>query len=931
MVEWNWGGARWWKWDLHTHTPASGDYGKGPNQSALKQRSPQEWLLDYMRAGIDCVAVTDHNTGAWVDRLKAALNELSAEKPEGFRPLHLFPGVEISVNGGTHVLSIFGPERTTEDVVALLGAVGYQGTRGESDGVTSKSVTEVVEAVRNHGGLPIPAHVDRQDGLFQALSGVTLKGALASESIVAIELIDPAFEKPAIYGESGVRWTEILGSDAHHRSGTSGQCFPGSHFTWIKMGSPSIEGLRLALRDGELSVLRSDGDPKAPNVHAPLALEAVTVSDAHYMGQREPLTVRLNPWLNAIVGGRGTGKSTLMEFIRLALRRDGDLPEELQEECEKYRTVYPDDGLGGLLRPHSAIELIYRKDGARFRVQWNPSGELDPLQVDQEDGWVRAEGDVRRRFPVRLFSQKQIFHLALKPRALLSVVDEAPEVEWSSWRKEVEEVEAQFLSLRARAREIEAGLTEEEALKGELDDVKRKLAIFEQAGHAEVLKEFQRRTRQERVVEVWEGTWADAGDQLRRVAKDLVPEVMDETGFDLESEEDADLHKLAGDARERIEGIRGDLESLASRVDAILAEWRKGKDQSNWRRRVGKAQAAYEQLKERLAAEGAGDPTAYGEQVQRRQAIEQRLRELEDRKSQVTQLREQAREHLEKLRELRRGLTESRRAFLDSVLEGNRFVRISVNPYGGRETVEREFRELIHKEGDAFRNDIGDADDGGLLGSLYPTEKPAEREGGPSPIETIEDRLSRVKSAVRTIAEGKHDPDDLSDQRFASHLQRLQPETLDRLELWFPEDSLQVEYSASGDGRGFRPIEEGSPGQKTAALLAFLLSYGDEPLILDQPEDDLDNHLIYELIVTQLREAKRQRQVIVVTHNANIVVNGDAELIVALVARGGETQKECEGSLQERSVRDTICDVMEGGREAFEERYRRIALENDGA
>ena len=89
----------------------------------------------------------------------------------------------------------------------------------------------------------------------------------------------------------------------------------------------------------------------------------------------------------------------------------------------------------------------------------------------------------------------------------------------------------------------------------------------------------------------------------------------------------------------------------------------------------------------------------------------------------------------------------------------------------------------------------------------------------------------------------------------------------------------------------------------------------------------MDNRLIYDLIVTQLREVKRHRQVLVITHNPNIVVNGDAELLVGLAARGGETQRECEGSLQEKQVRETICDIMEGGREAFEQRYRRIALE----
>ena len=106
--------------------------------------------------------------------------------------------------------------------------------------------------------------------------------------------------------------------------------------------------------------------------------------------------------------------------------------------------------------------------------------------------------------------------------------------------------------------------------------------------------------------------------------------------------------------------------------------------------------------------------------------------------------------------------------------------------------------------------------------------------------------------------------------------------------------------------------------------MAFILSYRNEPLVLDQPEDDLDNHLIYDLIVTQLRGIKQKRQVLVVTHNANIVVNGDAENIIALDVRSGQTQIVTQGGLQERSIRDEICRVMEGGREAFDQRYKRI-------
>jgi hypothetical protein len=97
-------------------------------------------------------------------------------------------------------------------------------------------------------------------------------------------------------------------------------------------------------------------------------------------------------------------------------------------------------------------------------------------------------------------------------------------------------------------------------------------------------------------------------------------------------------------------------------------------------------------------------------------------------------------------------------------------------------------------------------------------------------------------------------------------------------------------------------------------------------LVLDQPEDDLDNHLIYGLVVQQIRSNKLRRQLIIVTHNPNIVVNGDAELIHVL-----DFNNQCfvklTGSLQDRTMREEVCQVMEGGKEAFERRYQRLGRE----
>lgn len=917
MSSWKWNGARWWKFDLHTHTPASDDYGKGTEQAALKQRKPKEWLLDYMRAGIDAVAITDHNSGAWIDELDRALRELVAEEPDGYRPICLFPGVEISVNGGVHLLAILASHRTTSDVDSLLGAVRFEGRKGSCDKATSVSFGEVVAEIERAGGIAIPAHVDLESGLFR-LKGTTLTMAFECSEIFAMEVVDPATAKPAAYSERKLHWTEILGSDAHHPTGDAGRQYPGSQFTWIKMGSPSLEGLRLALLDGSLSVRRSDKETGDPNQHASLVLEEIEVAHTQFMGRGSRFRLPLNPWLNAIVGGRGTGKSSLVEFLRLGLRREDELPESLKEEFEKYALVSAGREDGGLLTDEATVRVIYRKNGSRFRIQWSPGGDLDAIEESVDGDWGRAEGDISQRFPIRIYSQKQVFQLAKAPLALLGVVDDAPEVDRRSWSDRWNEEESRFLSVRARAREVEAGLLEELRLKGELDDVKRKLTIFEDAGHADGLKTFQRRRRQRRAVETWEEEWSEDGERLRQIARELVPSPLDDTALDKESAEDEELSRCAKDTRDRLAVVREAIEGLATQADAILAEWQEARDSLSWKKAADAAEQAYDALRERLADEEAGDPSAYGELVQRRQTIEQRLKDLEDRKRQVESLLSQAAESWTRLLEMRRELTVLRRTFLADVLQDNRYVRIDVDPYGARETVKAELRELLQREGGGFEKDIGEADGGGLLGEIY---------GGDGSPGEIEAALVRIKEKVRDIAAGSYDPAELGDQRFATHIAKLRPEALDRLDLWFPEDSLDVRYSPTGDGRDLRSIQEGSPGQKSAALLAFLLSYGAEPLVLDQPEDDLDNQVIHDLIVTQLREVKRRRQIIVVSRDPNIVVNGDAELVVAFAARGGETQKDCEGSLQEKKVRDTICAVLEGGREAFEQRYRRIALE----
>jgi ABC-type cobalamin/Fe3+-siderophores transport system ATPase subunit len=116
-------------------------------------------------------------------------------------------------------------------------------------------------------------------------------------------------------------------------------------------------------------------------------------------------------------------------------------------------------------------------------------------------------------------------------------------------------------------------------------------------------------------------------------------------------------------------------------------------------------------------------------------------------------------------------------------------------------------------------------------------------------------------------------------------------------------------------------LENLSTGQKATAVLLLLLLESDAPLVVDQPEDDLDNRFITEGVVPKIREEKERRQFIFATHNANIPVLGDAELVATLKPDGSghaAIPPEWLGSIDCELVRDSIGEVLEGGREAFE-------------
>lgn len=905
----DWVGARWWKFDFHCHTPASEDYGKGPDQENLRSISPKDWLLNHMRAGIDCVAVTDHNSGGWVDLLKRALDELSSEGHPEFRQLFIFPGVEISAIGGIHILAIFGPEKTTSDIDTLLGAVNFRGEKGSCNESAEMGVAQIVDQIVDYGGIAIPAHADHKfSGLFSSLDDFK---QVSNRRVYAMEVIDKSFVEPTLYHEKKLGWSKILGSDSHRPNGTVEERFPGSHFTWVKMSTPSLNGLILALLDGELSLLRSDDYPNDPNTRGDLMIEQITVNNAKYLGRANEFTCRFNPWLNSVIGGRGTGKSTTLELLRNALQRENEIPETLQGDFARYREVSRERSDEGLLTNDTSVTVYYRKDESRYKVDWTI--QEGRKAYEESDGeWLPTPGSINQRFPIRIYSQKQIFELAKSPDSLLRIIDDSPQIGYEEWKRKWDELSAQYLSIRAKMREIQTGLDEEETIKGELADVRRKLDIFQKAGHEKILKDYHARDNQKKALDSWEDSWANWSDDLGQLTERIVFTDIDFGEHHPGPEERHELDNLVVDLNSKLEDVRLTMEGLKNQLDFIKDAWQIERPRLKLTANIVDAKEKYDSLVSKLEEERVGVPSAYSYLIKEEQRLKERLRELNEKKVALKVQDQEADNCLAQLMHHRVALTRKRTDFLNTTLSDNEYVQIQVIPYGNKELLEDQFRGLIDRGNGGFDTDINS-----LLSELMDSDEPQLSQ------------INKVKESIVDIYQNEFEAVDcLKDRRFASHIIGLSAEHIDRVKCWFPEDSLDVRFSLR-DGVKFTPVEQGSPGQKTAALLAFILSYGNEPLILDQPEDDLDNELIYDLIVQQLRAIKHKRQVIVVTHNANIVVNGDSENIIALDIRAGQTQISAQGGLQELPIREQICRLMEGGTAAFEQRYRRINVHQD--
>ncbi|MFZ5723351.1 MAG: TrlF family AAA-like ATPase [Pseudomonadota bacterium] len=925
-------GSNWWSFDFHNHTPSSGDY----NDVERGQITPRDWLLAHMRAETDCVAITDHNSGGWIDRLKHELSAMANEQPRHaeFREIYLFPGVEITTSEGLHVLAVFGPEDGEAKIHGVLALAHYNDHANNHEGMCDAGASAICDHIHQMGGVVVLAHAEEVNGIFHgtiSASGqfIPTRPDRSVEQLLekadAIEIHDESSQAIRHFSAKLTGRAIVDGSDSHRLSSA------GYRRVWLKMAKPSIEGLKLALLDPTSSLLRQASPPPAP------ANRITSLKVEQLLLRRQVLEVNFSPWFNSIIGGRGSGKSTLLESLRLAMARESDV-EELGSDSDvlrafnRFKQVGGVRGNSGMVRPETVLAAtVEKKDESsssieRYLLTWRHTG-FSAQRLDENGNWEdtgMTAAQAASMFPVKVFSQKQIFELAERPSALLGYIDGSPEVAFQAWFERNEELRRALRALRSEERQLHQSIAKKAQLETELKEVSRKATAYQQSVVAQQVTTFRENQKARQTINSFVEAIAAPLHALEAVAGQQNPyDSVQIENIDLKHPNPAAVqlaaNALVGDLRSQYAALQQAINVLRQHVEAFSALPAVSEFLSD----LDGAMAAYRQEVERLKAEGIGTAHEAEAALRRKQELEAALGDIAAQEQQLARTQQNTLHAYAALKLHRRKLTRRRQDFVKSVLSGNTNLRINIEGQADARHSVESFRSVLRLQDGAFLDEVlsieetsGQAD--GLLGRLI-----GDRIHDPTHKRVTSLKLGILERSSNILGQAVHG-------KLVTALRRLNQDDDDALLEWFPDDLVTVEFRRP-DSHNFQSLERASAGQKTSAILSFLLAHGDEPLLLDQPEDDLDNALVSELVVQQIRGNKSRRQIIVVTHNPNIVVNGDAELVLPMAFAGGQIQLNDAGGLQERAVRQRICDIMEGGRDAFRQRYKRILEDLDAS
>ncbi len=921
-------GTRWYKCDLHLHTTASDCFKD-------KEVTEEQWVNKAIKQGLDCVAVTDHNSSLGIEAIQKAAKGTS---------LTVFPGVELTCDTSKiHLLVLFDVNKTSSDVRDFLVKTDIKRNDfGKQDTYTNKQIFQIVELAKNDGALVIPAHIDEYSGLG-SVSVNNIKD-LYQNHINAVQIIHKDFlnnslkisnneslkkqinefhgnPNPQIDYTTIKQWYNpvkyaidnnlalLTFSDNPHEPNNPKHGFwgIGKSYSWIKMDEkPSLEGLRQAFLLPEFRVRNMFESPNKPYVFPEIWIKSITIKDTLITEKDTPLTFEFSPQLNTIIGGRGSGKSSILRFIRGVLNKIVDI-KQLEDILKDHNEFYKktDNKNKGVLNENSVIEVeIVRNDTLHKVIATNITNsknqrvEIHKWNEEKKD-WdiVENEGYINF-FEFDIYSQKQIYEIAQDPNALRERIDNSiKEIETLINKRQI--IKNSFLEKSTSIRTKDQIITEEGVTETKLKDKKENIEKLQKSGIASLLNKKEKFAKEQTELNSLKEQIENKENLLLKLIQSFNIEDIKYNSF--EDNHKQVLKPITNKVSEKISEIKNKLEQLRIEIEEVKSQYVEELKNSLWKIDFSKNLTEFETKKTELEQDGIKDIENFEKLTEEKKELQSKLerikQSIEEREKEIIKRKQLQNNFLNTCNKIAR----KRKEFVDTILKDNR-VKINIKPFKDRVDFENKLRNILQKK-DWYEKDIDYLIDLCFNGN-------------------VELKIKEFKEIILKIRKDE----DISKYDISGHftnlIKGLNDAQIDEIELFLPEDEIEVQYRTSNKSP-FKSLSTASAGQKTTAILTFILSYGNAPLILDQPEDDLDNKLVYDLIVDRLKQAKDSRQLIIVTHNANIPVNGDAEYIISMDTESKKLKIIAEGTVEQIKIKNEIRNVMEGGEQAFEMRAKR--------
>lgn len=854
-------GSAWIRADFHMHSLADKEF-------SSKETSSSTFASDYVaalqKAGIRVAVITNHNK---FDREEFKSLAKAAKKQDIF----LIPGLELSVKDGSngiHMLVVFSNEwisnkENTDHInsflnVTFAGQANFENENGRSNHDLGETIRELDKFGRDY--FLICAHVEATNGLWGGLSGGRIaelgKSDLFRQRCLGFQKVTTHDKRTQV--RMWLRdWypAEVEGCDCKSIA-EIGKGKP----SYIKIGAFTYESVKFALLD---KVNRIAEEP--PKVAHSYIKKIIFEGD-----KLDGRIIYLSPELNTFIGIRGSGKSTILEALRYVL----DIPFGKNAADLEYKggSVKNAIGSGG------KVTLIATdRHGHEYEIRRIVGEQPDVYVTGKLQPGISIRETVLHK-PI-YFGQKDLSNTGQGFEN--DLVEKLVGDKLVDVRHAISEQRQVVVELTRRLQKLSDVQEKQKEYEAKKQDAEFRLKIFRAHGVEEKLQkqvDFERDARTTKdlgdfalgyIHELEEFTARYADDFLnrRKYESKENPAFFAELFaiFDRISAGFAEIEKIVVLTKAASTEISGKVKEFSLLKNALKEEF------------AGIARKLSDELK--LSGVTAIDP---GEFLKLRKTIEsatQFLNALAKEKDQQVALKVQVSSALTLLNDQWHQEFKIIKQQLDAINSQETALQIDVEYKGDKSAFLKYLKDI-------FR--------GSKLRETVLTELVNSFADGPGLYRDIDKAKSMLGASAATFEEYFY-------------------QNLGALLTWQVPNGYTIKYHG-------KQLKNHSLGQRASALILFVLSQRDNDLvIIDQPEDDLDNQTIYEDVIKLVRRLKPKTQFVFATHNPNIPVLGDAEQVIACAYLNDSIETKT-GSIDHPEIQRAIVSIMEGGSEAFQRR-----------